>query len=40
MAGNSDLKAHVHTYDRMIGLLKWGSVAVAVIVALVLWLIA
>jgi hypothetical protein len=40
MAGNTDLKSHVHTYDRMIGMLKWGSAAVAIIVLLVIWLIA
>jgi len=40
MAGNTDLNSHVHTYDRMIGMLKWGGLAVFVIAALVVWLIA
>ena len=40
MAGNTNLKPHVQTYDRMIGLLKWGAVASALVVALVIWLIA
>jgi hypothetical protein len=40
MAGNSDIKPHVQTYNRMIGMLTWGAVAVAVIVAIVIWLIA
>ena len=34
------LKAHVNTYDGVIALFKWGSVATAVIAALVIWLIA
>lgn len=34
------LEPHVRTYSGMIGMLKWGAVAVAVIVALVIWLIA
>ncbi|WP_294237674.1 aa3-type cytochrome c oxidase subunit IV [uncultured Sphingomonas sp.] len=39
--GNTgEMKAHVATYDLMIGLLKWGAVAVAILVAIVLWLIA
>ena len=40
MSGNQDLNAHVRTYDGLITLLKWGAVAVAVIVAMVIWLIA
>ncbi|MBM6576802.1 MAG: aa3-type cytochrome c oxidase subunit IV [Sphingomonas sp.] len=40
MAGNTDLNAHVASYDRMIGMMKWGSVGVAIIVAIVIWLIA
>lgn len=40
MADPTDLKAHAATYDGLIGLLKWGAVAVAIIVALVIWLIA
>jgi hypothetical protein len=40
MAGNTDLKAHVQTYDRMIGLLKWGAVGCAIVAGLVIYLIA
>ncbi|WP_260596685.1 aa3-type cytochrome c oxidase subunit IV [Sphingomonas endolithica] len=40
MAGNGDLNAHEQTYGKVIGMLKWGSVATAIIVALVIWLIA
>jgi hypothetical protein len=36
----SQMKAHVRTYDGMIAMLKWGSVACAILVALVIWLIA
>ena len=40
MSGNQDLDAHVRTYDGLIGMLKWGAIGVAVIVAVVIWLIA
>lgn len=40
MAEHTDMKAHVASYDRMIGMLKWGSVAVAIVAVLVIWLIA
>lgn len=40
MAGNTDLNAHVQTYDRLIGLLKWGALGCAIVAALVIWLIA
>ena len=40
MAGNGDIKAHIGTYDRMIGMMKYGALAVAIIAALVIWLIA
>lgn len=40
MAEASDMKAHEATYGRMIGMMKWGSVAVAIITAIVIWLIA
>jgi hypothetical protein len=40
MAGNGDIKAHVSTYDRMIGLMKYGAIVVALVTALVIWLIA
>lgn len=41
MAGDSDtdMKAHVASYDRMIGMLKWGTAACLVVVAAVIWLI-
>ena len=34
------LAAHVQTYDKVIGLFKWGALAVGLIAALVIWLIA
>ncbi|TXC72974.1 aa3-type cytochrome c oxidase subunit IV [Sphingomonas ginsenosidivorax] len=34
------MNAHVTTYDKVIAMMKWGSVAVAIIAALVIWLIA
>ena len=34
------LQAHVKTYDGVIALLKWGTVASVLIAALVIWLIA
>ncbi|NUU47381.1 aa3-type cytochrome c oxidase subunit IV [Sphingomonas zeae] len=34
------MKAHVATYDLMIGMLKWGAVVAAILVGIVLWLIA
>ena len=40
MAERFDMKAHVASYDRMIGMLKWGAVGVAIIAAAVIWLIA
>ncbi len=36
----ANMKSHVADYDKMIGMLKWGAVAVAIVVALVIWLIA
>ncbi|WEK44730.1 MAG: aa3-type cytochrome c oxidase subunit IV [Candidatus Sphingomonas colombiensis] len=39
MAEKSEMKAHVATYQSVMGLLKWGSVGVALIAALVIWLI-
>ena len=36
----SELKSHEHTYVRMLGMLKWGTIAVALLVALVVWLIS
>ena len=40
MAGNGDLKTHEATYGSMIGMLKWGSLACAVLVAIIIYLIA
>lgn len=40
MAGNENLKAHERTYFSLMALLKWGSIAVALLVALVVWLIS
>ncbi|HEX8387745.1 MAG TPA: aa3-type cytochrome c oxidase subunit IV [Sphingomonas sp.] len=37
---NDDLPSHERTYSRMISLLKWGSLAVALVTALVVWLIS
>lgn len=39
MAEKSEMKAHIATYQGVMGLLKWGSVGVALIAALVIWLI-
>ncbi|WP_294275379.1 aa3-type cytochrome c oxidase subunit IV [Sphingomonas yabuuchiae] len=38
--GTGEMKAHVATYDLMIGMLKWGALVAALLVAIVLWLIA
>ena len=40
MAGNGDMKAHVATYSSVTGVMKWGAVGCALVVALVIWLIA
>ena len=40
MAAKSDMEHHVSTYGRMIGMLKWGGLAVVLVTALVIWLIA
>ncbi|WP_268795213.1 aa3-type cytochrome c oxidase subunit IV [Sphingomonas sp. Leaf38] len=40
MAGNGDMKAHVATYSSVTGMMKWGAVGCALVVALVIWLIA
>lgn len=40
MAEQSDMKAHVSTYNGVITMLKWGTVASVLVVALVVWLIA
>ena len=36
----SEMKARVSTYDRMIGMLKWGAVACFILAFFVIWLIA
>ena len=38
--GDMNIKAHVSTYDRVIGMLKWGMVSCVIVAALVIWLIA
>ena len=40
MAGNGDMKAHAATYSSATGMMKWGAVGCALVVALVIWLIA
>jgi hypothetical protein len=40
MADDANLNGHVATYSSMIAMLKWGAVACAIVVALVIWLIA
>ena len=40
MAGNGDMKAHSATYSSVAGMMKWGAVGCAAVVALVIWLIA
>lgn len=39
MAEKSEMKAHVATYHGVMSLLKWGTVGVVAVAALVLWLI-
>jgi hypothetical protein len=40
MADKIEGQVDTGTYDGMIGMLKWGSLGVAVLVAIVIWLIA
>ncbi len=40
MAEQSDMKAHVSTYNGVMTFLKWGTVVCFVIAAGVVWLIA
>lgn len=40
MAGDMDITSHGRTYDRVIGMLKWGTLACVLLAALVIWLIA
>lgn len=40
MAGNGDMKAHEQTYDLVMSIFKWGTVACALVGALVIVLIS
>ena len=40
MAGDTNLQAHERTYAKVIGMLKYGAVACAVLAAFVIWLIS
>ena len=40
MADSGDLKAHVSTYDRVIALLKWGTVVCVILAFVVVLLIS
>lgn len=40
MANQTDMKAHSATYEGVIGLMKWGALACAIVAAIVVWLIA
>ena len=40
MAGNGDMQTHEATYGSVTTMLKWGTLACAVVAALVIWLIA
>jgi hypothetical protein len=40
MANDTDMKAHVSTYNSVMGLLKWGAVACAILAFFVIWLIS
>lgn len=40
MAEETNIQGHAATYASLIALLKWGALGVAVIAALVIWLIA
>jgi hypothetical protein len=40
MAGDMDTRAHAQTYGKVIGMMKYGALACAVVAALVVWLIA
>lgn len=35
-----NMKAHAATYDRVMGMMKWGTLACVLIAAFVIWLIA
>jgi hypothetical protein len=40
MADDANMKGHVATYNKVTGMMYWGAIGVAVLVALVIWLIA
>ena len=40
MASGNDMKAHASTYDSFIGMLKWALPLIAVIAAVVVFIIA
>ncbi|WP_174290905.1 aa3-type cytochrome c oxidase subunit IV [Sphingomonas bacterium] len=40
MADDKDIQGHADTYAGLISLLFWGGIGVAVIAAMVIWLIA
>jgi len=40
MADKANIEGHAATYGSVIGVMKWGAVGCAIIVALVIWLIA
>lgn len=40
MAKEFDMKAHESTYGSVMAMLKWGTIACALVAALVIWLIA
>ena len=40
MASNNDMKAHEGTYNSVMNLLKWGTIASAILAAIVVILIA
>ena len=40
MASGNDIKAHRATYEGFIGMTKWGTIVLALVTALVVFLIA
>lgn len=40
MADQSDMKAHVSTYDGVMAMLKWGAIVCFILAFVVIWLIA
>jgi hypothetical protein len=40
MTDHGDMAAHEQTYAKVIGLFKWGTIGVALVAAVVIWLIA